>query len=416
MDVSRRTILPSPARSNLFRTTPTWYLARRNRRSIGPIWHSWLVAEWNGVELDGLVLHSGRLTLRPWQPSDATAVQAILADERMHPHLALPQPYTAADAVDFTTQQGVAGRAEGSRLDCAVAENTTGRLVGSATLTFPVAGRVSAEIGYWISTSDWGRGYATEAARTLARFGFSAGLPRIQIRCEVPNTGSAVVALRAGFGFETVSRASLNARGADSSLDAAVFVRTAGDPDEPVRPSWPALPALSDGVVTLRPTEARDWPVLMAEADNEESLRWALHNYRMTEAIATRLAARAGLDRLVGDHNSLIICEAATGAGAGTMGLRRAGPPDVIGIGYGVLPEFRGRGFTARALRLLADWAFSQTPIVRLELGCKVANVASARAAEAAGFTRDALMASRLRNPDGSYSDEIGFGLVRPGS
>lgn len=79
-----------------------------------------------------------------------------------------------------------------------------------------------------------------------------------------------------------------------------------------------------------------------------------------------------------------------------------------------MLPELRGRGFTARALRLLAGWAFSATPIVRLELGCKAANVASARSALAAGFIQDARMASRLPNPDGSHSDEIGFGLVRP--
>jgi RimJ/RimL family protein N-acetyltransferase len=371
------------------------------------------VAEWNGVELEGLVLHSGRLTLRPWQPGDAAAVQAIMADERMHRHLPLPHPYTAADAVSFTTEYGVAGRADGSRLDCAVAENTSGRLVGSATLQFPVAGRTSAEIRYWIATADWGRGYATEATRTLARFGFSTGLPRIQIRCEVPDTGSAVVALRAGFRFETVSRASLPGA-AGSFADAAVFVRTATDPDEPIQPAWPVLQALSDGVVSLRPTEPEDWPLLVAEANNEASLRWAVHPYRMTDAAAIRFTGRAGLDRLVGGQTSLLICEAVSGEGAGTLWLRRVGPPNVVALGYGVLPEFRGRGFTARALRLLSDWAFSQTPIVRLELGCKAANIASARAAEAAGFTRDALMASRLPNPDGSYSDEIGFGLVRP--
>jgi RimJ/RimL family protein N-acetyltransferase len=79
-----------------------------------------------------------------------------------------------------------------------------------------------------------------------------------------------------------------------------------------------------------------------------------------------------------------------------------------------VLPQFRGRGFTTRALRLLTGWAFSQTPIVRLELGCKVDNVASARSALAAGFVQEGVRPGRLRNPDGSYSDELVFGLVRP--
>lgn len=371
------------------------------------------MAEWNGVELEGLVLHSGRLTLRPWQSSDAAQVQAIQTDERISRHLPLPWPYTAQDARDFVTRHGQAGRIAGNRLDCAIAENTTGRLVGSASLQLPALGTGGAEIGYWLAVPDWGRGYATEATRTLARFGLGNGLARIQIRCEVPNVASAAVALRAGFGFEAISRARL--RGRDGQvLDAAVFARTASDPDEPVPPSWPALAELSDGVVTLRPTGPHDWPVLLAEANNEAAQRWGFRADPMTEAAARERATRAGLDRLVSANNELLICDAATGAGAGILGLRRVGPPDVVALGYGVLPQFRGRGFTSRALRLVSEWAFTQTPIVRLELGCKAANVASARVAEAAGFTRDALMASRLRNPDGSYSDEIGFGLVRP--
>lgn len=372
------------------------------------------MAEWNGVELEGLVLHSGRLTLRPWQADDAAAVHAVLADERMHGHLPLPWPYLPEHARSFVTKHGGVGRAEGSRLDCALAENTSGRLIGGATLQLPSAYDAgSAEIAYWVGVADQGQGYAIEAARTLARFGFAHGLPRIQIRCTVPNLASAVVAMRAGFGFETVSRATLRSPGG-SPLDAAVFARTATDPDEPVAESWPELEPVSDGVVTVRPTAPDDWPVLLAEATNEAALRWGFHAKPMPERAAIQLAARAGLDRLVSAQNLLLICEAATGAGAGILSLRRFGPPDVVGIGYGVLPEFRGRGFTTRALRLLAGWAFSRTPIVRLELGCKIDNVASARVALAAGFVQEGRRAGRLRNPDGSYSDELVFGLVRP--
>ncbi|MDQ1743371.1 MAG: hypothetical protein QOE23_1710, partial [Pseudonocardiales bacterium] len=309
------------------------------------------MGQWSGIELDGLVLHSGRLTLRPWQPSDAEAVQAILTDERIFEYLPLPWPYTADEARSFVTGHGQAGRGAGTRLDCAIAENTTGRLVGSATLQLPSEGPAGApgvsdpEIGYWLAVPDWGRGYATEATRTLARFGLGNGLDRIRIRCEIPNAASAAVALRAGFGFEAISRASL--RGRDGRLlDAAVFTRTATDPDEPVAPSWPALDEVGDGVVSLRPTGPDDWPVLLAEANNEAARQWGFSATPMPEAVAVKLAARAGLDRLVSGNNALLICDAATGAGAGMLGLRRFGPPGVVAIGYGVLPEFRGRGFT----------------------------------------------------------------------
>jgi len=277
----------------------------------------------------------------------------------------------------------------------------------------PVAAMHSAEIGYWVATEDWGQGYATEAARTLARFGFDNGLGRIEIRCTVSNVASAAVALAAGFGFEAVSRASLP--GPDGSWrDAAVFARTATDPDKPVPPSWPVFAPATDGVVTVRQTDPDDWPVLLAEANNDLARQWALYSHPVPEAGARHLAGRAPLDRLVGNQYSLLICDAATGTGAGILGLRRTGPPDVVAMGYGVLPEFRGRGFTTRALRLLAEWAFSQTPTARLELGCKAGNVASARAALAAGYLEEGRRAGRLRNPDGSYSDELVFGLVRP--
>jgi RimJ/RimL family protein N-acetyltransferase len=374
------------------------------------------MGEWNGVELDGLVLHSGRLTLRPWQPGDAAAVQAIMADDRMHRRLPLPWPYTAEDASRFVTEHGHSGRAAGSRLDCAIAENVGGRLVGSATLQLPAdgSGRIdNAEIGYWVAVADWGQGYATEATRTLARFGFDNGLPRIRIRCETSHAASAVVALRAGFRFEAVSRASLRGAGG-SALDAAVFARTATDPGQPVPPSWPEFEPISDGVVTIRPLVGDDWPVLLAEANNEAALRWGFDPEPISEAAAIARATRAGLDRLVSGQNSLLICDAATGAGAGVLGLRWSGPPGVAAIGYGVLPEFRGRGFTTRALKLLADWAFGPAQIDRLELGCKVANLASARVALAAGFVQEGRRAGRLRTPDGSYSDELMFGLVRP--
>jgi RimJ/RimL family protein N-acetyltransferase len=40
--------------------------------------------------------------------------------------------------------------------------------------------------------------------------------------------------------------------------------------------------------------------------------------------------------------------------------------------------------------------------------------VASQRAAEAAGFVREGVWRSRLRNPDGTFSDERRYALINP--
>jgi ribosomal-protein-alanine N-acetyltransferase len=65
-------------------------------------------------------------------------------------------------------------------------------------------------------------------------------------------------------------------------------------------------------------------------------------------------------------------------------------------------------------LRLLVPWAFEAVGIARLELGAKPGNEASLRAAAAAGFEPDGVRRARLRNSDGSFSDEIRFALVNP--
>ncbi|MCW2523244.1 MAG: GCN5-related N-acetyltransferase [Frankiales bacterium] len=364
---------------------------------------------WRGIELTGLVLHSGRITLRPWQPGDAPAVGRIMADPAMHEHLSLPQPYTIAEAERYVGQSAPQAAALGVELMLAMAENTSGRVIGSIALRGLAGDSAITEIGYWVARAEWGQGYASEAVRTLTRFALAQGARRVEILTEITNLASAKVALRAGYSFEAV----LRSRSPSEPADLALFARVLGDPDQPTPPAWPAPGRLDDGVVSLRAVTPQDAAVLLAENNNPESLRWSLFDTPMTGAEAVRRANRAGLDWLTGQQAQLVICESASGVPAGALGLRRHGPPGIVDIGYGVLPEFRGRRFTSRALELAADWLFSASDVQRLELGCKTANIASAKAAERAGFTVQSVDVGRLRNADGSYSDEIRFARSR---
>jgi precorrin-6A synthase (deacetylating) len=194
-------------------------------------------------------------------------------------------------------------------------------------------------------------------------------------------------------------------------LRPAAGERTALPPAEPV---WPAVTELSDGVLALRPMTADDWAVLHADATNEESERWSLFSEPMSQAQARATAAAAPREWRVGPRAAFVMVDVETGQPAGTIKVSRQGPPGVALIGYGVLPEWRGRAYTGRALELLAEWVFSETSINRLELGHKVDNVASGKAAMKAGWAREGQLARRLRNADGTYSDEFYYGRVRP--
>jgi RimJ/RimL family protein N-acetyltransferase len=372
------------------------------------------VGVWNGIQLDDMVLTSERLTLRPWLPDDAENVQAIMAEPAMHAFLLLPDPYTGADAEAFVTDLAVRGRRDGTSVACALVQSDTGQLVGAAELHLPGARHGSGEIGYWVAVAAQGRGYSAEATRALADWGFGHGLYRAEVYCSVGNLASVKTALNAGFRLEGVLRGKEQTPAGPT--DGAVFGRLAGDDGAPVRSAYPLLPpgGLTDGTVTLRMLQLGDANAVHEDFANDEARRFAFDATQPDPARAAEKVAHAGLRWLTGPAADMAIVDAATGAVAGTIQLRRFGPPGIANVGYGVLPAFRGRGYTARALRLLAPWAFEQAGIVRLELGAKAANVASQKAALAGGFGSDGVREARLPNPDGSYSDEARFMLLDP--
>lgn len=363
------------------------------------------------VELDDLELTGDRLVLRRWQEGDAARVHEIMQDRSMWQFLALPSPYTRDVAREFVTNLGHEGRGIGIGVGSAVVERSTGRIVGAAAIRFPG----QPDVGYWIAPDSRGHGYAAEACRILVEFAFRLRLPRVQLACDVRNLASAHTALAAGFRFEGVFRDAGVTTGGAGPADLACFARLPEDPDEPILPVFTPLPrgGLDDGVIALRelaPGDAESF----AGADDDLTRRTGFGGPTHTMRDYERVTARAGLDWLVGSRAMAAIVDIATGVFAGSVTVRQAGPPDIGGIGYVVHPDFRGRGYTARALRLLVPWAFGTAGFARLELGAKTSNVASQRAAIAAGFEPDGIRRGRLRNVAGGYENEARFCLLNP--
>jgi RimJ/RimL family protein N-acetyltransferase len=372
------------------------------------------MGRFGAVELDDLELAGDRLLLRPWRPLDAPRVVEIMRDASMYEFLALPRPYQHSDARYFIHGIAARGRAEGTALECAVVDRASDRLVASAALRLR-----EEEVGYWVAPDARGNGYAAEATRVLTDWAFSVGLERVRLACDVRNLASVRTALAAGFRFEGVARNAVTSVGGGAVPprrgDLARFSRLPDDPPGPVPYAFPPLPAegLSDGVVLLRVTLPED-AVALIETDDELTLRWGFGGRAHTLADGVRETRQGGLQWLVGSAAPFSIADVATGRVAGSLRLRKAGPPQVGGIGYVIHPDFRGRGYTTRALRLLVPWAFEVADFARLELGAKVGNDASLRAAANAGFQPDGVRERRLRNSDGTFSDELRYVLINP--
>ena len=63
---------------------------------------------------------------------------------------------------------------------------------------------------------------------------------------------------------------------------------------------------------------------------------------------------------------------------------------------------------------VVADWGFTRAGVARLELGTAVANIASRRVAERAGFQAEGIARLRLPTADGGRTDEVRYGLLPP--
>ncbi|MDV3221054.1 GNAT family N-acetyltransferase [Intrasporangium sp.] len=213
---------------------------------------------------------------------------------------------------------------------------------------------------------------------------------------------------------DEVREARVRARESRGWVIDTYLLRREGEEAGPAAKPWPDVQSISDGVLSLRPVTTTDWDLLLAENNNAEAMRWGFTSEPMTEQEARRAAARAVRDWRSGRAARFVMVDEATGLRMGMLSVIRMGPPGVGVVGYGVLPEFRGRGVTVRGLELLVEWVFTTTSLGRLELGHKVGNTASGIVAERAGFVREGVLAGRLVNPDGTYSDEVSYGRLRP--
>ena len=111
-------------------------------------------------------------------------------------------------------------------------------------------------------------------------------------------------------------------------------------------------------------------------------------------------------------YSFVIAPESEPTAGIGSIGLwLQEIESGRASIGYWLVADARGHGLAAHALRAVVSFAFDALSIPRLHLFVEPWNVASARTAEAAGFTREATLRGWERI-DGEQRDADCFALL----
>ena len=164
---------------------------------------------------------------------------------------------------------------------------------------------------------------------------------------------------------------------------------------------------LHDGDLALRLWTEADVPALVAACNDPEITRWIpVIPSPYTEQDA--LAYVRGEVTTGPEHSFAITMESAVVGSIGmSVNSSRAGH-----IGYWCAREWRGRGLTPRALRLICRFGRDELRLGRLELITEPENYSSQRVAEKAGFQREGVLRSHMLHPDGSRHDSVMFSLL----
>jgi RimJ/RimL family protein N-acetyltransferase len=144
-------------------------------------------------------LSTERLLLRPWRAADRAPFAALNADPEVMRHFPAPLTREQSDAFADRIEASFAHQGWGL---WAVEVRDGGEFIGFTGLarpSFDAHFTPAIEIGWRLARGAWGRGYATEAARAAAAFGFETlAAEELVSFTAVANTRSRAVMERLG--------------------------------------------------------------------------------------------------------------------------------------------------------------------------------------------------------------------------
>lgn len=167
------------------------------------------------------------VSIRKWQKSDAAALSAILSDREVLNNLrdGIPYPYTESDAEEYISAMNSADQNEVFGYAVVV----DGEVAGSVgAFRQQNIHRRTAELGYYLARSHWGKGIMTSAVMQLCDAVFEqSDILRIYAEPFDYNIGSRRVLEKSGFKLEGTMRQNAFKNG--KVLDMLLFSLTRDD-------------------------------------------------------------------------------------------------------------------------------------------------------------------------------------------
>lgn len=151
-----------------------------------------------------MTIHCDTCTIRSWRPGDEDNLPKHANNRAIWLNLRdrFPHPYTPDDARQWITD--IVGRAPETNWAIDVADEAVG---GIGIILHDDIERCTAEVGYWLGETYWGRGIITTALRAITTHAFEQfSLLRIYAVPFARNSASARVLEKAGYQYEGTMR------------------------------------------------------------------------------------------------------------------------------------------------------------------------------------------------------------------
>ena len=367
------------------------------------------------------VLTDGVVTLRAHRVSDVDDIVTQCADPDSIRWTTVPTPYTRELAEAYVSTDVPEGWRSGKDLNFAI-ESThpdgTRRFSGSISLR-PM-GEGVAEIAFGLHPAVRGKGVCSRAAKLLLDWGFQhAGIDVVMWYAYVGNWASWRVAWANGFTFHGTIKKFLAQRG--TRMDCWYGTLRAEDTREP-KHKWHIAPTLESDRLRLRAQREDDaqryWDLLHDARSRHFGGRGGWLKELDGPAHLVRRAQEADAR---GERFDWTIADRATDEFVGHIQIFHLGSFDETHgeIGYGVHPDWRGRGVLTEALGMVVEWAFRHKKdgglgLRRLALDTAASNKASRHGAEMAGFTHVASIPAAFPTGEADYEDAAIYQRLNP--
>ena len=152
-------------------------------------------------------IETERLKLRPFTLDDAKELQRLIGEwDIASTTLNIPHPYEDGMAEEWIGKHQESFD-KGERVEFAIVHGEQGFLIGGIGLGLEYKQNEIMQLGYWIGKPYWDKGYCTEAAKAVLKYGFEVlGLHRIYARHFTRNPASGRVLQKIGMKHEGTSK------------------------------------------------------------------------------------------------------------------------------------------------------------------------------------------------------------------